>query len=206
MTPDQTPDTQGPLRLAELTSLQAQRLFSVNPRLLVPVGTLLARNPHLPLGVGTLIVERLADDLSARTHTVRAPVIPFGVHSSADSDDPGSAGLTRKTLHRILNELIAAWENEAKIREIVILSAHVGEAHIEALGTIRSAGHIILIDIYGTPLDDLTGGRDPDTALLAWLAPTLGSTPAAELADPGLGAKVYQRLLDHALQIVGPNR
>ncbi len=205
MTPDQTPEPRGPLRLTELTSLQAQRLFSVNPRLLVPVGTLLVRGSHLPLGVGTLIVDRLADDLSARTRTVRAPVIPFGVHSSADPDDPGSAGLTRKTLHRMLNELIAAWENEAKVREIVILSAHAGEAHNEALGTIRSAGHITLIDIYGPQLDDLTGGQDPDTAVLAWLAPTLGSAPVGGPADPTLGAKIYQRLLDHAFEIVGPN-
>ncbi len=110
--------------------------------------------------------------------------------------------MTRKTLHRILNELIAAWENEAKVREIVILSAHAGEAHNEALGTIRSAGRVILIDIYGTPLSDLTGGQDPDTALLAWLAPNLGSAPAAGRADPAIGAKLYQRLLDHAAEIV----
>jgi creatinine amidohydrolase len=192
--------------LAELTSLQAQRLFSVNPRLLVPVGTLLVRGPHLPLGVGTLIVDRLADDLSARTRTVRAPVIPFGVHASTDREDPGSAGLTRKTLHRMLNELIAAWENEAKVREIMILSAHAGEAHNEALGTIRAVGHVTLIDIYGAQLQDLTGGQDPDTVLLAWLAPTLGSVPATGAADRGLGGKVYHRLLDHALQIIEPTR
>lgn len=205
MTPDQRPDpARGPLRLAEMTADRAQRLFDLNPRLLVPVGTLLVRGSNLPLGTDTLIVDRLADDLSATTGIVRAPVIPFGVHSSSDPDDPGCAGLTRKTLHRMMNELIAAWENEAKVREILILSTHSGEAHLEALSTIRSVGRVTLIDIYDTRLNDLTEGQAPDTALIAWLRPSLLTGPADPrvLADPEVGAQIYQRLFDRALAVV----
>ncbi len=203
MTPDpRTDPSRGPLRLAELTALQAHRLFDSNPRLLVPIGTLLVRGPHLPLGTDTLVVDRLADDLSAHTQIVRAPVIPFGVHSASDPDDPGSAGLTRKTLHRMMNELIAAWEDEAKVREVLILSTHIGEGHVEALSTIRSAGHVALIDIYGAQLKDLIGEEAPDTVLIEWLAPQLISPARHPPPDGAMGARVYQRLFDHALGII----
>ena len=38
----------------------------VRPTLIVPVGTTEQHGPHLPLGCDTIIVEHLADDLSAR--------------------------------------------------------------------------------------------------------------------------------------------
>jgi creatinine amidohydrolase len=171
----------------------------MNPRLLVPAGSMVARGPHLPLGADTLIVERLADDLSARFGIARTPAIPFGVHGPADPEEPGSAALTRKTLHRLMNELIAGWETEAKVRDVLILTAQATEAHVEALSTIRSEGRISLLDIYAAPLNDLTGTFPPDTAILMWLAPSLvdrSVIPPGIPRDPDLGERVYHRLLE----------
>ena len=51
---------------------------------------------------------------------------------------PGGASLRRRTLHRVMNELIESWEEGAGVREFVILTAQASEAHLEALSTIRT--------------------------------------------------------------------
>lgn len=166
---------------------------------------MVARGGHLPLGTDTLIVERLADDLSALFGVARTPAIPFGVHSRHDPETPGSAALTRKTLHRLMNELIAGWENEAKVTDVLILTAHGAEAHLEALSTIRSEGRVSLLDIYAAPMNDLTGGAPPDTAILMWLAPSLvdvAEIPPGTPRDPELGARIYDRIAEHATKEV----
>ena len=51
---------------------------------------------------------------------------------------PGGAALRRRTLHRVMNELIESWEEGAGVREFVILTAQASDAHLEALSTIRT--------------------------------------------------------------------
>ena len=125
-----------PLCLKDLTAAAVRGLVAARPWLIIPVGTLEGHAPHLPLGVIGALVERLADDLSARFRVVRSPLISFGVNRPDTLCLPGSAGLQRKTLHRVMNELIASWEASAGIEEFVILSAQAYDPHLEALGTI----------------------------------------------------------------------
>src|SRR5439155_23343485 len=54
-----------PCRLKEMRPAQIAAALSRDQRLIVPVGTCEQHGPHLPLGADTIIVERLADDLSA---------------------------------------------------------------------------------------------------------------------------------------------
>ena len=108
-----------PLRLKEMSPERAARLLAATPRLLLPAGTLENRGPHLPLGCDTIIVERLADDLSAAFTVLRAPTVEYGVHAVA-RPFPGGAALRHRTLHRVMNELIESWEDGAGIREFVI--------------------------------------------------------------------------------------
>lgn len=201
MTPDQV-DHPKPVLLACMTALAVRRILSSNPRLLIPAGTLIARGPELPLGADTLIVERLAHDLSARLQIACSPVIPFGVHANRDPDSPGTASLTRKTLHRMMNELIAAWETEAKVDDVVILTAHAADAHLEALSTIRALGRITLIDIFAAPLPDVSPAVATTSILLA-IAP---ETVDTALLPPGLattratGEQYYRTILDYLLE------
>ncbi len=201
MTPDHV-DQPKPVLLACLTALAARRILSSNPRLLIPAGTLIARGPELPLGADTLIVERLAHDLSARLQIACSPVIPFGVHGGNDPDAPGTASLTRKTLHRMMNELIAAWETEAKVDDVVILTAHAADAHLEALSTIRAVGRITLIDIFAAPLPDASPASITTSILLAIAPENVDTT----LLPPGLahtreaGERLYQTMLDYVLE------
>ena len=163
-----------------MTPTAIGELLGRRPTLIVPVGTTEQHGPHLPLGCDTLIVERLADDLSAAFTVLRAPTVEFGVHTIS-RPLPGGAALRHRTLHRVMNELIESWEDGAGVREFVILTAQASEGHLEALSTIRTEKSTIqVVDIFGLdfgPLLDQPGspihGGELDTSLLLYLAPEL---------------------------------
>lgn len=159
---------------------------------------MVSRGLTIPLGADTTIVDRLADDLSAELRVVRSPVIPFGVHARSDPDAPGSASLTRKTLHRMMNELIAAWETEAKVREFVILTTHAADAHLEALSTIRSSNSVRLIDVFQARIESAGLDTPPiEIPLLAWLRPEL--LPSATADDKIRGQRLYGRVVERLI-------
>jgi len=195
-----------PLRLKEMSPERAARLLAATPRLLLPAGTLENRGPHLPLGCDTVILERLADDLSIRTGIVRAPALEYGVHAVPDDMSFGTAALTRKTLHRAVNELIAIWEEKAGVRDTLILTAHAADQHLEALSTIRTCGRVRVADILSlsvlAPLRESHRGPwhggEVDTSLMLHLAPELVDLPhlPAQLpASSEKGARFYEAIL-----------
>src|SRR5256885_67419 len=65
--------------LKTLVADEIRFILERDSRLLVPVGTCEQHGPHLPLGCDTIIVERLADDLSASFDILRAPTIEYRV-------------------------------------------------------------------------------------------------------------------------------
>ena len=149
-------------------------------RLLVPVGTCEQHGPHLPLGCDTLIVERLADELSAEFGILRAPTISYGVNTATKRPYPGNASVRRKTLHRWMNDLLNSWE-QGGVDTFIILTAHGHDPHQEALSTLRTRhARIFTVDIFALDftgyLDDPTGpmhGGELDTSLMLHLAPQL---------------------------------
>ncbi|HKP49829.1 MAG TPA: creatininase family protein [Gemmatimonadales bacterium] len=149
------------------------------PTLIVPVGTTEQHGPHLPLGCDTIIVERIADDLSEKFGIARTPTVEYGVHATT-RPYPGGAALRRRTLHRVMNELIESWEEGAGVREFFIITAQSSEAHLEALSAIRTdEATVQVVDIFsiefGTLLErpaPIQGG-ELDTSLLLFLAPQL---------------------------------
>ena len=157
-----------------------RELLLARPTLIVPVGTTEQHGPHLPLGCDTIIVERLADDLSSMFGIARTPTLEFGVHAPSPMH-PGGAALRRRTLHRVMNELIESWEEGAGVTEFVILTAQASEAHLEALSTIRTDhARIQVVDVFSLDFADLLDrpdapvhGGELDTALLLYLAPEL---------------------------------
>jgi creatinine amidohydrolase len=168
-----------PWRLKEMTPGSVGERLLQRSTLIVPVGTTEQHGPHLPLGCDTIIVERLADDLSEAFGIPRAPTVEYGVHA-ATRPFPGGAVLRRRTLHRVLNELIESWEEGAGVREFFIITAQSSEAHLEALSAIRTdEATVQVVDIFsidfGTLLDrpaPIHGG-ELDTSLLLYLAPHL---------------------------------
>jgi len=179
--------TRGPLRLKELRPNQVAEALAHDPRLIVPVGTCEQHGPHMPLGCDTIIVEHFADDLSAEFGVLRAPSLEYGVNVDTERGFPGNASLRRKTLHRMLNDLIDSWEATG-IQEFVLLTAHEHDPHLEALSTVVTSGaRVRVVDIFEVDFSDLLDaqtepmhGDEVDTSLLLYLAPEL---VAADLAQ-----------------------
>ncbi|MFL5472407.1 MAG: creatininase family protein [Gemmatimonadales bacterium] len=168
-----------PLRLKEMTpGTIGQRLLE-RPTLIVPVGTTEQHGPHLPLGCDIIIVEHFADDLSEKFGIARTPTVEYGVHATT-RPFPGGAALRRRTLHRVMNELIESWEEGAGVREFFIITAQSSEAHLEALSAIRTdEATVQVVDIFSIEFGSLLErpapiqGGELDTSLLLFLAPQL---------------------------------
>ena len=167
-------------RLKELLPFQVTELLARDPRLIVPIGTCEQHGPHLPLGCATLIVDHLADDLSAEFGVLRAPTVEYGVNVDTERGFPGNASMRRKTLHRMLNDLLASWEATG-VREFILLTSHGHDPHQEALATVITAeARVRVVDIYAVKLKDLLEGQDEpmhgdevDTSIMLHIAPHL---------------------------------
>jgi creatinine amidohydrolase len=169
-----------PLRIKFLTPAEVRRALDADPRLLVPVGTCEQHGAHLPFGCDTLLVERLADDLSAEFGILVAPTIEYGVNVPTTQAFPGSASVRRKTLRRWVNDLLLDWEREG-VQEFLLLTAHGHAPHQEALGTVvTERARVRVIDAlaieFGTLVDGAEGpihGGEVDTSLALFVAPHL---------------------------------
>jgi creatinine amidohydrolase len=159
-----------PCRLKEMRPDQIAAVLKRDQRLIVPVGTCEQHGPHMPLGADTIIVEKLADDLSAEFQVLRAPTLEYGVNVVTERESAGNGSVSRKTLHRMLNDLVAAWEASG-IREFIVLTAH----------------EVRTVDIFGIDFREfLEGQTEPmhgdevDTSLILFLAPHLVATELAQ--------------------------
>jgi creatinine amidohydrolase len=176
-----------PCRLKEMRPDRVVEILRRDQRLIIPVGTCEQHGPHMPLGCDTIIVERLADDLSAEFQVLRAPTLEYGVNVTTEREYPGNASVTRKTLHRMLNDLADTWESSG-FREFILLTAHEHDPHLEALSTIiTSTARVRAVDIFGIDFRDILEGQtepmhgdEVDTSLMLYIAPHL---VALELAQ-----------------------
>lgn len=151
-----------------------------DPRLVLPVGTLLQHGPHLPLSTDTVIVERLAREVCARRNVLLAPTVAYGVCTRVERDYAGTAPLEQKTLHRALNDLVGAWESQG-VEEIVLLTAHGHGRHVGALAAVMAeSARIRAVDLTSMGVESFrTGAPGPEhageveTSLMLHLAPEL---------------------------------
>lgn len=176
----QEPRDPAPRRIKDMRPAEVEAALREDPRLILPVGTCEQHGPHLPLGTATIIVDCLADDLSAEFGVLRAPTIEYGVNVSAERGQLGNASMRKKTLHRALNDLLDTWE-EGGVREFVLLTAHGHDPHQEALATVVTAeAKVRVVDVFGIPVGDLLEGQvepmhgdEADTSIMLHLAPDL---------------------------------
>lgn len=169
-----------PRRLKDMIPAQVAAVLTADPRLIIPVGTCEQHGPHLPLGVDTYIVERLADDLSAEFGVLRAPTVEYGVNVDTERGFAGNGSVRKKTLHRMLNDLLASWESTG-VEEFILLTAHGHDPHQEALATvITTTARVRVVDIFTVDLSKLLEGQtepmhgdEVDTSIMLYLAPQL---------------------------------
>lgn len=151
-----------------------------DPRLILAVGTCDQHGPHLPISATTVIAEALARDLSDEFGVLRAPTFTYGVNVAAERSFPGAASLQLKTLHRALNELLGAWEEQG-FREFVLLTAHPYDQQVEALATVSVVeARVRVVNALGVQLGELAEsggapehGGEVQTSLLLFLRPDL---------------------------------
>jgi creatinine amidohydrolase len=92
----------------------------------------------------------------------------------------GTASLGRKTLNRVLNELLDAWEGHG-VTEFIVLTAHRHDPHLEALASLLTTNsRVRVIDVWDVPIQDLLTGDHPvehageaETSLMLHLYPDL---------------------------------
>ena len=201
----------GPLHVKLLVPEEIRAQLARDPRLLIPVGTCEQHGPHLPLGCDTLIVERLADDLSAEFKVLRAPTVEYGVNTATRRPYPGNATVRRKTLHRWMNDLLGSWE-ESGVEQFIILTAHGHDPHQEALSTLRtSRARVFTVDVFALDLSDQLldpespmHGGELDTSLLLYLAPGLVRMDMAKDFLPSRHATRHIRGLTKPLPAISP--
>ena len=190
----------GPERLENLTWTEAAERFRQDPRLILPVGTCMQHGPHLPLGTDAIIINRLAEAIAARHHVLLAPSLPYGTTSRRDAEYAGTASISAKTLHRLLNDLVSSWEAQG-MEELVLLTGHGYGRHVYALATVVSeTARIRSVDLHAIDLSrflDSPHTREHAgelaTSLMLYLAPHLVRTEAVQ--DGVLEERVVQGLM-----------
>lgn len=166
------------LQLDHLSWVQAARHLARDPRLIIPVGALEQHGEHLPLGTNALITRRIARDLSRAADVLCAPTLCYGVNVSTERLYVGNASLRPKTLHRVLNDLLACWEPQG-VNEFVIITAHRHEPHLDALATLVTEGaRVRVVSIWDVPVADLLEtqsgpmhGGEAETSVMLYLYP-----------------------------------
>ena len=182
-----SPATGTPRRIKEMRPGEVAAAIAADSRLIIPVGTCEQHGRHLPLGSDTFIVEHLADDLSAEFGVLRAPTLEYGVNVATERGFTGNASLRKKTLHRMLNDLLDTWESTG-VKEFILLTAHEHDPHLEALSTVITSGaRVRVVDIFAVDFRALLEGQtepmhgdEVDTSLLLFLAPHLVRMDLAE--------------------------
>jgi creatinine amidohydrolase len=164
--------------IADLPWTEVAAHLAADRRLLVPVGACDQQGPHLPVGAATVVAEALAADLSREFGVLRAPTLHYGVNAPSERDYPGSAGVSGKTLHRVLNELVDDWTCQG-VREFIFITASTHEPHEEAVATVRADGaRVRVVSALSVDLGQfLDGEKGPEhageivTSLLLHLRP-----------------------------------
>jgi creatinine amidohydrolase/Fe(II)-dependent formamide hydrolase-like protein len=177
------------------------RILARDPRMILPVGALVHHGPHLPLGTNTLIAEAVAREVSRKCQILLAPAFRFGVAGPHAEGYAGSAGLRRKTLHRVMNELLAEWEGHG-IREFVTLTAHQHEPHLDALLMVMTtSARTTVVNLLTIDTSDLLEaspaaehGGELETSLMLHLAPSrVRMSQVADVAPPPPAYRRYAR-------------
>ncbi len=182
-----------------------------DPRLLLPVGALYDGGGGLPLAATGWIASAVADRVSAATGVLVAPTYWYGVPPRG-GPPPGVTGVRRKTLHRVVNELLAGWE-DGGVREFLILTAHGYEPHLEALlMAFTDAAATRVFDLYQVDVSRFIPSDAAERAPTPWLEWALiahlrsrrresypGAAPDAPTDAPGGGSGGEERASERTL-------
>ncbi len=177
-------------RLGDQTWPEASAWFRRDPRLILPVASLMQHGPHLPLATDAIVTSAIADGLGARHGILVAPTLPYGNASDIDRAYAGSGALAQKTLHRMLNELVAGWEAQGVSEIVLITSNGYGPNYRSLVSVVAGDVRIRAVDTNVVDLEPVLGAAveperagEVETSLLLYLAPQAVRTERIADAD-----------------------
>jgi creatinine amidohydrolase len=174
------PGTRAPLRLADLSFVEAGRRAAAGAVLAVPLGSTEQHGPHLPLSTDTDIAVALCERLaSAREDVLTAPAVAYG-SSGEHAGFTGTISIGQAALELLIVELgRSACDTFA---HVLLLSAHGGntEAVTRAVATLRGESRDVAMFLPRWDGDPHAGR--PETAMLLRLTP---ERVRMEFAVPG---------------------
>ena len=178
--------------LTELSWVDVVEHIDRDSRLIVPIGACDQYGPHLPIGAGTLVAEAVSRELSRDFGVLLAPTLPYGVNLPTVRMHAGTAGLHAKNLHRVLNDLLASWEDDG-FTEFILITAHRYDPHIESIATVSgTTARVRAVEVLGIDFSGIVegvGGREHGgevlTSLMLHLYPDrVDLTRAADYRPP----------------------
>lgn len=176
-----------PYLLTELSWPEVQRHLTRDRRLLVPVGVCDQYGPHLPIGCSTVVAEAVAGALARDFAILQAPTFPLGVNLPSERAFAGTSGAREKTLHRLLNDALAAWEDSG-FEEFILITAHDYDPHVEALASVSGTrARVRVLEVLGIDFSEYLDGRNAPqhggevlTSLMLYLRPDKVNRQLAE--------------------------
>lgn len=147
-----------PYLLTELSWTEVARHLERERRLLVPAGICDQFGPHLPIGAGTTVAEAITDALATEFGILQAPTVPLGVNLPSERQFPGTACVREKTLHRLLNDALASWEDSG-FEEFILITAYDHDGHVEALASVSGTrARVRVVEVLGIDFSDFVDG------------------------------------------------
>jgi mycofactocin system creatininase family protein len=173
--------TSAPLRLADLSSVEAGRRAAAGAVLAVPLGSTEQHGPHLPLSTDTDIAVALSERLAAaRGDVIIAPAVAYG-SSGEHAGFAGTISIGQAALELLVIELgRSASETFA---HLLLVSAHGGNAEpvSRAVATLRSESRDVAVFMPRWDSDPHAGR--PETSMMLCLAPDLAQMDLAVAGD-----------------------
>lgn len=179
----------------------------------MPVGVCDQFGPHLPIGAGTVVSEALAEALATEFAILQAPTVPLGVNLPSERHFAGTACVREKTLHRLLNDALASWEDSG-FEEFILITAYDYDPHVEALASVSGTrARVRVVEVLGIDFSDFMDGEvgpqhggEVLTSLMLHLRPDKVNLSAARdyrTAAEGIEARRIETVPEDSDGVVG---
>ena len=169
---------------ARMTWQEIREAQKRNPVVLIPIGTVETQGPYNIIGLETVIVERLAEEVAKRTHSLVLPALPFG-YSDSFGEIPGTISIRPGILQGLYEDVFRAVLKHG-FDHLLFLAAHVPNQPIldrvfrkmraekGVLAACLNPGRIApnyVKDLFEKPKEARGHGAEPGLSLGEYLCP-----------------------------------
>jgi len=161
------------VKLAEITWIDAGKLFEKTNIVLMPIGATEQHGPHSPLGTDSFTAERISNIVGEQTDTPVLPVIPVGI-SDHHRQFPGTLWVSPQIFREYI-KAIALSVSSHGIQKIMMINGHGGNTNAlyEVCEELRREHNIFAVIVHSyTPKMDGHAGLD-ETSIALYFKPEL---------------------------------